>query len=81
MSRENVVKRTQEIFRDIFNDSSIVIYDSMSANNLGNWDSLNHINLLGAIQLEFNIKIELIELQYLNNVGAIIDLILKKTCN
>lgn len=79
MSRGNVVIRTQEIFRDIFDDHSLVIYDSLSANELGNWDSLNHINLLGAIQREFNIKFALSELQHLNNVGAIIDLILRKT--
>ncbi len=78
MTRDEAVKRTQSIFRDIFDDSGLVIYDSMTANDIGDWDSLNHINLLGAIQQEFKIKFELMELQQLSNVGAIIDLILKK---
>ncbi len=78
MTRDEAVKRTQSIFRDIFDDSGLVIYDRMTANDIGDWDSLNHINLLGAIQQEFKIKFELMELQQLNNVGAIIDLILKK---
>jgi acyl carrier protein len=79
--REEVVKRTQDIFRDIFNEPTLVISDSMSARNIGQWDSLNHINLLSAIQQEFAIKFALTELQSLNNVGAIIDLILKKIKN
>lgn len=78
MTREEVTKRTQVIFRDIFDNASIVLYDDMTANDLGGWDSLNHINLLSAIQQEFQIKFELIELQQLNNVGAIIDLIIRK---
>ena len=78
MTREDVVKRTQEVFRDIFDDHDLVINDSMTAKDIGDWESLNHISLLGAIQQEFKIKFELGELQYLNNVGAIIHLILKK---
>lgn len=78
MSREIVVKRTQAVFREIFDDEQLVINDSMSASNLANWDSLNHINLIGAIQREFNIKFELNEVQHLTNVGRFIDLIIKK---
>lgn len=79
MTREEVTKRTQVIFRDIFDNANIVLYDDMTAQDIDDWDSLNHINLLTAIQQEFQIKFQLIELQQLNNVGAIIDLILQKT--
>ncbi len=79
MTRESVVKRLQDIFRDIFNEPDLLIYDNMTANNIDEWDSLNHINLLGAIQREFKIEFALIELQHLNSVGTLIDYILKKT--
>ena len=79
MTRENVFKKTQELFREIFNDDTLVISDQTSANNIGDWDSLNHINLISSIQKEFEIKFELRELEHLSNVGAIIDLIIKKT--
>ena len=79
MTRDEVVKRTEEIFRDIFNDPGLVINDSMTAHDIDEWESLNHINLLAAIQQEFNIKFALIELQQLNSVGAIINVTLKKT--
>ena len=78
MIRDNVVERTQAIFRDIFDDNTMVINDSISPDDIGNWDSLNHINLLAAIQKEFAIKFELSDLEFLNNAGAIINAILKK---
>jgi acyl carrier protein len=79
MTSTNVKNRTQAIFRDIFNDPNLVIYDSMTAYDLDDWDSLNHVNLMSAIQKEFEIKFELSELERLNNVGDIIKFILKKT--
>jgi len=79
MSRETILIRTQDIFRDIFNAPSLVIHDDLSAYDIGDWDSLNHINLISAIQQEFRIKFELNELQKLKTVGIIIDSILKKT--
>lgn len=79
MTREDVIKRAQEVFRDIFDDRELVICDSMTANDIGEWESLNHINLLGALQQEFKIQFALVELQQLHNVGAIINLILEKT--
>ena len=81
MNRQDLVNRVQDIFRDIFNIPGLDIYDGMTAYDLSAWDSLNHINLLVAIQQEFTIKFSLEELQHLNNVGEIIELILKKTRN
>ncbi|RUR07929.1 acyl carrier protein [Legionella sp. km772] len=78
MNRETIVKKTQEVFRDIFDEPSLVIYNEMSSNNLASWDSLHHINLLIAIQNEFQIKFDLQEIQRLKNVGAIIDLVWQK---
>jgi acyl carrier protein len=81
MIREDVVNRTQALFRDIFDNHTLVIYDKMSALDIDEWDSLNQINLISAIQKEFKIKFELLELHELNNVGLMIDAILKKTNN
>jgi acyl carrier protein len=77
MKREQVTERIQELFRDVFDNQSLVISESMSSSNLGTWDSLHHISLLVAIQNEFQIKFSLIEIQELQNVGSIIDLVLQ----
>lgn len=79
MTHEEAARIVQDIFKDIFDDHTLLIHGGMSANDIDNWDSLNHVNLLSAIQKEFKIKFELHEVYRLNNVDAIIDLILKKT--
>lgn len=66
------------IFQDIFEDESIQIQDSTNANDIEDWDSLNHINLIVAIELEFKIKFALGELEGLKNVGEMVQLIESK---
>jgi acyl carrier protein len=78
MNREQAFERVQEIFRDIFDDQDLVIQDSTSSSDIEDWDSLNHINLVVAIEKDFKIKFNFNELSGLKDVGAMIDLILEK---
>lgn len=78
MNREMALGRIKEIFIDVFDDSSLIITEHLSTEDVDHWDSLNHINLLSAIQQEFQVTFELSELHSLKNIGAIIDSILKK---
>ncbi len=68
----------QEIFRDIFDDESLVIDRESNASTVEDWDSLAHVNLVTAIEKKYKIKFALAELQSLKNVGDMIDLIEKK---
>jgi len=56
----------------------MVIEDKTSSDDVEEWDSLNHINLVSAIEKEFEIKFTLKELSTLNNVGSLIDSALEK---
>ena len=56
----------------------MVITYSTNSDELENWDSLNHINLMSAIEKEFNIKFALGELMKLKNVEKIINLIVNE---
>ena len=78
MTREEIFTGVQDIFRDIFDEDDLVISDSTSSDDVEEWDSLNHINLVSAIEKEFKIKFALGELMTLKDVGAMIDLIIKK---
>ena len=78
MIREEIFEKVQEIFRDIFVDDSLVIENSTNSDSIDEWDSLNHINLVSAIERSLKIKFALGELQTLKNVGALIDLIITK---
>jgi len=78
MTREEVFDGVQDIFRDIFDEDDMIISDTTSSDKIEDWDSLNHINLVSAIEKEFEIKFSLGELITLKNVGAMVDLMLEK---
>ena len=78
MSREEIFSKVQDIFRDIFDEDELEIQESTSSDEIEDWDSLNHINLVSAIEKEFKIRFALGELQSLKDVGAMIDLMEKK---
>ena len=64
-----------EVFRQVFDDDGIEIARETTANDIEEWDSLSHVNLIVAVEARFKVKFALRELQTLKNVGALIDLI------
>lgn len=71
-------ERLQVVFRDIFDDDSIVLREDMTAADVKNWDSLNHIDLIVAIEREFKVKFTTAEVTMLKNVGQLAALVDKK---
>jgi acyl carrier protein len=74
----DLLPEIQEIFRDIFDDPSLVITRDSNASTVEDWDSLAHVNLVTAIEKKYKIRFALGELQDLKNVGDMIDLIQEK---
>ena len=78
MTREEVVQKLQDIFRDVFDDDSIVLFDEMTSEDVEDWDSLSHINLINDIEAKFNISFTTEEIIAAKNVGEVIAQIQKK---
>ncbi|MCL2202488.1 MAG: acyl carrier protein [Defluviitaleaceae bacterium] len=78
MTREIVLERMTQIFRDIFDDESINVVDATHADDIEDWDSLEHINLVLAVEEEFDIKFTLPEVTDAKNVGDIVDIIVQR---
>lgn len=78
MNRDEILNGVQDIFRDIFDEDDMIIEDETSSDDVEDWDSLNHINLVSAIEKEFKIKFALGELTTLKDVGEMIDLMIEK---
>jgi len=70
--------RLNEIFRDTFDDESIEIHDAMTAADVDEWDSLNHINLILAVERGFGVRFRTSEIGNLANVGEFIALLKSK---
>ena len=72
---DSILETLQSIFRDILDQPDLVLTRDSNANNVEDWDSLAHINLVTAVEKHYKIKFALGELQELKNVGDMIDLI------
>lgn len=78
MTREEVFERLHEVFWDVFDDENIRIGEETTANDIEDWDSLEHINLVVAVEKKFNIKFNMGEVNSMKNVGEMVDIILKR---
>lgn len=74
----DILKQLQPIFQDILDLPDLHVTPESNANNVEDWDSLAHINLVTAIERHFKIKFALGELQELKNVGDMVHLIQRK---
>jgi acyl carrier protein len=78
MTREEVYKNLNEVFQDVFDDESITVNDATTANDIEDWDSLEHINLVVAVEQKFGIKFNMGEVNGFKDVGAMVDTIMEK---
>ena len=78
MTSEQILDELQPIFQDVLDQPDLTINRESNAQNVEDWDSLAHINLVTSIEKHFKIKFALSELQGLKNVGEMTDLIATK---
>ena len=65
--------------RDVFDDDSITATPQMSAADVKDWDSVNHVTLIVAIEESFGIKFQTSEVEKMKNVGQLVETIEKKS--
>ena len=56
MSREDILEKVNEIFREVFEDDDIVVTEATTANDIEDWDSLMHITLISEIESAFGFR-------------------------
>lgn len=78
MSREEIFTELNDIFRNNFDDAGITLTDETSSKDIEDWDSLEQINLIVAIQDKFQVKFNIDEVNAMKNVGEMADFILQK---
>lgn len=78
MTREEVYEKLKEVFCEVFDDEDIVISDTTTADDIEDWDSLEHINLVVATEKKFGIKFNMGEVSKMKNVGEMVDTILQR---
>lgn len=75
MEKNEIMAEVQEIFRDVLDNEDIVLAPETMADDIEEWDSLTHIQLIVAIEKHFKVKFTSKEILSWKNVGEMIDCI------
>lgn len=77
MTHESILEKLQPVFRDVFDNDEIIVTDSSTAADIEEWDSLAHMQLISAVEVEFGIKFNIGEINSFANVGEMVESIAK----
>ena len=75
MTREEILKELNEVVQEVFDDESIIVNETTTANDIEDWDSLMHISLVNAVEKAFDVKFEMKDIVSWKNVGEMINTI------
>jgi acyl carrier protein len=78
MDKAEILQQVNAVFIDVLDNDKIVLKNETTANDVDEWDSLNHIQLVVAIEKAFKIRFASREIQSWKNVGEMVDSISTK---
>lgn len=80
MERNEIFTRVKSIFREELELEDVELNDETTADDVEEWDSLSHVQLIVAMEKAFGIKFSSREILSWDNVGDLVDCISKKIC-
>ena len=69
LSKDEIIERLDDVFRDVFDD------ENTTADDIEDWDSIEHITLIGAVEDEFKMRFKMGEVSGMKDVGEMIGII------
>lgn len=78
MERDDILKKVEEIFREELELDDLVLTDETTADDVEEWDSLSHVQLVVTLEKGFGIKFTSREILSWDNVGDLVDCIAGK---
>jgi acyl carrier protein len=79
MAKAEITEKLTGVFREVFDDESIVLRDEMTAKDVQNWNSVSHIDMICLVEEVFDLRLTTREVAVLKSVGELISLIEEKT--
>ncbi|MDO5150786.1 MAG: acyl carrier protein [Oscillospiraceae bacterium] len=79
MQKDAILIKLTEVFREVFDLDDVVITPDTVADDIEEWDSLEHISLISAVESTFKMKFKMKEVSTMKNVGEMIDIIAERT--
>lgn len=78
MNKDEILGKLTTIFHEELDNDDIVLSFETTADDIEEWDSLSHIQLIVAVEKAFKVRFTSSEIQSWNNVGEMIDCIVAK---
>ena len=78
MDKNDILQIVTEVFKDVLDNEKVILNRETTAMDVDDWDSLNHIQLVVAVERRFGIRFNSQEILRWNNVGEMIDSISAK---
>lgn len=78
MDINEVLKKVNEIFIDVLDNDDILLNLDTTANDVEDWDSLTHIQLVVAIEKYFKLRFNASQIREWKNVGELCESILAR---
>lgn len=76
MNQEEIYDKLNTVFQDVFDDESITVSEVTTAEDIEDWDSLEHINLVAAVEQAFGVKFSMGQVMTMKNVGEMVTIIM-----
>lgn len=67
-----IYERLTPLFREVFDDDTVVVTPQLTANDVENWDSLSHVRLMVAIEEDFRIHFSSSEIASFKTVADLV---------
>lgn len=75
MEMAEILAALNRIFQDIVDNDGVVLKRETTARDVDDWDSLNHIQFIVAIEKHFKVRFTAAEIRSWKNVGEMCDAI------
>lgn len=77
-TEQEIYTELNDVFRDVFDDDTICVTADTTAADIEDWDSLEHIRLIAAVEQAFGIRFKMGEVASMKNVGEMVSIILSR---
>lgn len=78
MDPREIFTRLNRVFQEVFDDRTIRVTPQTTADDIEDWDSLEHITLISAVEREFRMKFKMGEISSMKNVGEMAQIIAQR---
>jgi acyl carrier protein len=78
MTKDDIIVELTGLMRDYFDDSSLDLTRETTAQDVPEWDSMAHVNIVVGVESHFGVRFSISEVEKLKSVGDLVDLIAEK---